>query len=112
MPAADGLERKYPGDENPCPMIRDPITLPFSLDQLTVGLVGKRHLRDAGDRQRIDDAEDHRGDDRHQHGGDEIASDVHDVSDARLRHYASPSAVITTSMALMPMNGTMTPPTP
>ena len=26
--------------------------------------------------------------------------------------YASPSAVITTSMALIPMNGTMTPPTP
>jgi hypothetical protein len=43
------------------------------LDQLAVGLVGKRHLRDRGDRQRIDDAEEHGRDDRHQDGDDEVA---------------------------------------
>ena len=39
--------------------------------------------------------------------GDDVASDVHTSL-----HYASRSAVITTSMALIPMNGMMTPPTP
>ena len=29
VPAADGRERKYPGDENACPMMRDPMTFPF-----------------------------------------------------------------------------------
>jgi hypothetical protein len=28
VPAADGREWKYPGDENACPMIRDPMILP------------------------------------------------------------------------------------
>ena len=78
-----------------------------ALDQLAVGLVGKRELGDGGDRERIRDAKQQRGHDRHTERGDEVASDVH----ASL-HYASRSAVITTSMALIPMNGMMTPPTP
>ena len=53
-------------------MIRDPTILPFALDQLAVGLVGKQHLRQAGDHQRIHDAEEQRRDDGHQHGDDEV----------------------------------------
>ena len=37
-------------------MIREPIDLAVPLDQLAVRLVGKQHLRQAGDDQRIHDA--------------------------------------------------------
>ena len=60
-------------------MIREPTTLPFCSISWPFALSGKSDLRDARDRERVDDAEQHGRDDGHQCRGDDIAHDVHRV---------------------------------
>src|SRR5262245_51522799 len=81
--------------------------LPVAADQLTVRFVWKHQLSKCRDDQRIADAQQHRRDGRHEKCDEEISSEVH-----RRRRYTSRNAVTRTSIALMPTNGTMTPPTP
>ena len=40
-PAADGRERKYPGDENGWPIRLEPTTLPFAVIRLPLACFGK-----------------------------------------------------------------------
>ena len=76
--------------------------LTVALDELSIRLFGKQHLRESRDNEWIHDTQKYGCDERHQCSDDEIASDVH----------ASLIAVMMMSMILMPMNGTITPPTP
>ena len=78
-----------------------PDRLPFTLDERAVGLVVERDLADAGDDQRVDQAEEHGEDHHRDERGNELAS-----------HHFTPRAVTTMSMSLMPMNGAITPPAP
>src|SRR5262249_39705522 len=92
-----GVGESLPDDLGP-----DDVSAPLA--QLAVGLVAEQRLRESRDDERIDEAEEHRRHDGHQEGNDEIPGDSH--------VYASLSAVMTTSMILMPTNGAMMPPTP
>src|ERR1035441_771599 len=74
-------------------------------DQLPIGLVVEEHLRQAGHHQRIDDSQHHGGDDRHQNCNLKIL--FH-----RSSSYASPTPMMSMSISLIPMKGTMIPPTP
>ena len=106
--------------------------------QLTIGLVVKQRLRQTGHHQRIDDAQQDRRYDRHQdcdfkillHGFFQVELLVHhgDTEDTEVLAflsflcasvslwlqllYAKPILVISMSISLIPMNGTMIPPTP
>ena len=70
-----------------------------------LALCGNSTFASAGHHQRIDDPQQNRGHDGHQYGSNKI-----------LLHcglpYASPTRVISMSISLIPMNGTMMPPTP
>ena len=79
--------------------------LAVDFDQAALRLSREDHLGNAGHDQRIDEAGDEReGDHQHDRRTDFLQ---HDVSpQARCK------AVTTRSMALMPMNGMITPPTP
>src|ERR1035438_1340370 len=74
-------------------------------NQLPIGLVAEKHLRQAGHHQRIDDPQQYRGDDRHQNCNLKIL--FH-----RSPSYASPTPMMSMSISLIPMKGTMIPPTP
>ena len=79
--------------------------LPVLLDQAAVGLMRKDELRDPGHAERIDEAGDDGHDDDHHDGGADLAQHRSDPQ-------ARPMAVTARSISLMPMNGTMIPPTP
>ena len=78
---------------------------PVAPYQLPVGLVGKENLRQAGDHQGINQPQQHGGDDCHQHGNQRFFFMV-------ILSQAIPMRVMTMSINLMPINGTMIPPTP
>src|SRR5581483_4631437 len=113
--------------------------LPVTLDQLPVGFGRKDHLRQPRHCERINQSEHYCRDDGHQDCGDKVFhlhslhfNSVDSVSVARavgggleccdqaLPHgratdtllQARPSATITRSISLIPMNGMMTPPKP
>ena len=72
-----------------------------AFDERSVRAAGERHLRDAGDRKRIEDAGENRQDEEDEERRDELAA-----------HHVTPSPVTTTSMSLIPMNGSTIPPSP
>jgi hypothetical protein len=71
LPAAEGREWKYSGSGEGLAKDAQTDELPVLLDQLPVGLILEEHLRDAGDDEGIDQAEDYCGDDGVEDGGDE-----------------------------------------
>ena len=93
-------------------MIREPTVTPLRIDQLAVGFVGKHHLRDARHGQRIQQAQQDRRHEGHQGCDEKVPSDIHVTRSFDVRHHARPSAVMITSMILIPMNGAISPPTP
>src|SRR5664280_130136 len=74
-------------------------------DELPVGFVAKHQLRQRCDHQRINKAQQYRHDDCHQDCNLKIL--LH-----RSSSYASPTPVMNMSISLIPMNGTIIPPTP
>ena len=72
-----------------------------ALDERAVRLVREAELRDAGDRERVDDPEDDREGNEGEQRGEELAP-----------HQTSPDAPTTRSISLIPMNGAITPPAP
>ena len=75
--------------------------LAVSLDERAVGLVREQCLRHAGHGEWVEQAAEHGEHEHHAQGGYELSS-----------HHFTPRAEMTTSMALMPMNGVTIPPTP
>ena len=84
-----------------CPIRLDPTTTPSRFTSEPFALAEKPSLRDAGDRERVEDpAGDGEGDEREQ-GGEELAP-----------HQTSPERRTTRSISLIPMKGAITPPAP
>ena len=103
---ADGRPWKYLSSANAWPISAEPITLPSCSIRLPCAWSGKTTPRDAGHGQRIDEAGDQRQADRAGRGRGGFLS----TWSSLLRRGAS--AVTTRSIALMPMNGRMMPPSP
>ena len=72
-----------------------------ALDERAVGLVREADLRDARDRERVEDPEDDRERDEGEQRREQLAP-----------HQTSPVAPTTRSISLIPMNGAITPPAP
>ena len=72
-----------------------------ALDERAVRPGREPELRDAGDRERVDDPEEDGEGHEGEEGGEELAP-----------HQTSPVAPTTRSISLIPMKGAITPPTP
>ena len=83
------------------PIRLEPTTTPSRSTSEPFALDGEPELRDAGDRERVDDAEDDREGHEGEQGGEELAT-----------HQTSPVAPTTRSISLIPMKGAITPPAP
>ena len=78
-----------------------PDELAVAFDEGSVGFVCEQPLGDPGDHQRIDEPGDDGEDEHHPEGGKKLTA-----------HHDTPIAAMNRSMALMPMNGAMIPPSP
>src|SRR5262249_60595236 len=78
--------------------------LPVHLDERAVGLVVEGDLGHTGHDERVGQAADHREDDDPEDRRPELTGEG--------THHFTPRALMTTSMSLMPMKGTMIPPMP
>ena len=87
-------------------MMREPTTCRRFTISCPLAFVGKDDLRQTRHGERIDEPEQHR-----RHEGHEQC-DVMQVLSIECPLYARPSAVMITSISLIPMNGTMMPPRP
>ena len=75
-------------------------------DQLSICVMAKHKLPHPGDRQRIQNAEQHRGEQR------EADCDLDSLRNIDNSNQDKPSPVRQMSMSLIPIKGTITPPTP
>src|SRR3979490_2140291 len=75
------------------------------LNQLSISLLRKYNLSDTGYQQGVDNSQQNGGCDSHQHSCNQI------LLHCRLL-YASPTRVMSMSISLIPMKGTMIPPAP
>ena len=91
----------HSGPSNACPSSSGPDHLAIDRDEAPVGAVGHRELRDTGDGERVDHAEQDGEDQEHPDPGEQLTA-----------HQPNLSPVTSRSTSLIPMNGATTPPEP